>query len=169
MFRGLSMSDITLRAARLADAERIAALTTQLGYQIDAATVRVRLGRILQRPDQVFVVAAIADEAVGWLHLVLREYLEVEPYVMVAGLVVDEAHRRRGIGRLLMDRADRWGREQNCSFIRWWSSSTRVEAHRFYESLGYAKVKTQFSFAKSIDPARQDDLRAFVPRLPSSF
>jgi len=45
------------------------------------------------------------------------------------------------------------------------SSRSRTPAHRFYEGLGYANVKTQYSFVKSVDPSGRQDFAAFIPRL----
>ena len=39
----------------------------------------------------------------------------------------------------------------------------RIEAHAFYERVGYTNLKTQHSFAKSLGPAGPGALRAFVP------
>jgi hypothetical protein len=45
-----------------------------------------------------------------------------------------------------------------------WSSSTRTSAHKFYERIGYANVKTQYSFLKSID-GRPVEYTKFVPKV----
>ena len=66
---------------------------------------------------------------------------------------------------MLMDEAERWAREQGCSIVRLWSSAARISSHRFYEELGYTNIKTQYTFIKSIDTRRQEDLKRFVPRV----
>jgi GNAT superfamily N-acetyltransferase len=78
--------------------------------------------------------------------------------------VVERAHRRKGIGRLLMYEAEEWARLQGCSVVRLWSSSARTASHLFYEQLGYTNIKTQYSFIKSLKAGGQD-LRTFVPRV----
>ena len=94
-----------------------------------------------------------------------REFVESAAFVVIGGLVVDRAHRKRGIGSLLMERAEEWARTQGCSLVRLWSSSIRVEAHRFYEHLGYRNIKTQYSFVKPVAAAGQDVLRSLVPKV----
>jgi GNAT superfamily N-acetyltransferase len=84
-------------------------------------------------------------------------------FVVIAGLVVDRGRRQQGIGRLLMAEAERWAREQGCSIVRLWSSKGRADAHAFYRRLGYADVKTQHAFAKSLDGDGQ--LQGLVPNL----
>jgi GNAT superfamily N-acetyltransferase len=156
---------VSIRIARKSDADDVAHLTTELGYAVEPPVVRERLSRILARPDQRFLVAEADGRTVGWLHAAIAEFVETDRFVLIAGLVVGESHRRRGIGRLLMERAEEWATEQSCPVVRLWSSSSRTQAHRFYERLGYTIIKTQYSFAKSLDPAGQNSLNKFVPRV----
>jgi hypothetical protein len=87
------------------------------------------------------------------VHVVFVEYVDAEAFVLIGGLVVDRHHRRLGIGRAPLDRAEVWARERGCSMVRLTSSTTRNQAHRFYENLGYTNIKTQYSFIKPLDPA----------------
>ena len=154
-----------IRAATVADAQAIANLTVQLGYEADASGVAERLSHILSNPDQRFLVAEIDFRTAGWIHMLRVEYVDHPAFVMIGGLVVDRGHRRQGIGALLLQRAEEWARQCGCSLVRLSSSATRTEAHRFYESVGYTNVKTQYSFAKSVDGSDDAALRALVPRV----
>ena len=156
---------VTMRVARIADADAIVELTRQLGYDVARSAVEVRLSRILSRDDQVFFVAEVEGRPVGWLHAALWEDIEAEAFVVIGGLVVDRNHRGKGVGRRLMDEAEEWTRTHGCSIIRLWSSSARTAAHRFYEELGYRNIKTQYSFAKALDRPGQDQLPGLVPRI----
>jgi len=156
---------ITIRVARIQDAHDIARLTAQLGYDTTPAEVSARLTRIGSKWDQRFLIAEADCHAVGWLHVVIAEFVEAEPFGVIAGLVVDRGHRRQGIGRLLIDAAEAWARERGCSLMRLWSSVSRSEAHRFYEHLGYANVKTQHAFAKPLDAAGQEQMARVIPRV----
>jgi GNAT superfamily N-acetyltransferase len=160
-----TMVPVTIRPARQSDSGDIARLTTQLGYDLTEADAADRLSRILLRNDQQFFVADLDGHAAGWVHVVFAEYVDVETYVLIAGLVVDRNHRRLGIGRALMHRAEVWARERGCSMVRLTSSATRTGAHRFYEELGYTNIKTQYSFAKGLDSTGAGRVRSFVPRV----
>jgi GNAT superfamily N-acetyltransferase len=154
-----------IRVARASDAAEIAQLTTQLGYDLTEADAADRLSRILVRDDQRFFVADLDGRAVGWVHVLFAEYVEAEAFVVIGGLVVDKGHRRLGVGRALMDRAENWATERGCSMVRLTSSATRNAAHRFYESVGYTNIKTQYSFIKALDSAAATRVRTFVPRV----
>jgi hypothetical protein len=41
----------------------------------------------------------------------------------------------------------------------------RLEDRRFYESLGYATIKIQYSFIKPLNPAAAARVQTFVPRV----
>jgi GNAT superfamily N-acetyltransferase len=151
--------------ARLDDVVRIVELTAQLGYEVTPDAADERLRRILQRPDDRFIVAEQDGTVVGWLHALVADYLETGPFVVIAGLVVDRTARKCGIGRALLSAAEHWATERGCQVVRLWSSAARTEAHRFYERLGYAHIKTQFSFVKSVGPAGPRDFAAFIPRI----
>lgn len=156
-----------LRPARRSDADRVAELCAQLGYGVDAASVAARLPRYLDRADQRFVVAELGGRLAGWIHLVIQDSVDTGRFVVVAGLVVDVLERGRGVGRALMQEAERWATEQQCDVVRLSSSSGRTAAHRFYERLGYTRIKTQFAFAKALGAGAEASLRALVPRIDS--
>lgn len=58
-------------------------------------------------------------------------------YAEVDDFAVDVAARRFGVGRLLMDRAVAWAREQNLPGLRLETQSNNVPACRFYERYGF--------------------------------
>ncbi|HYN80643.1 MAG TPA: GNAT family N-acetyltransferase [Gemmatimonadaceae bacterium] len=156
---------VSVRPARILDADDVARLTTQLGYDAEPSTVAATLARIQSRRDQQFFVAELEGRPVGWLHALIAEYVETGAFVVIGGLVVDSNHRRKGVGSLLMEHAEVWAKAQGCSIVRLSSSTSRTAAHQFYQERGYAKIKTQYSFMKSIDGDGTEKLLRFIPRL----
>jgi GNAT superfamily N-acetyltransferase len=67
------------------------------------------------------------------------------PVGRVTALVVEASSRGCGIGRALMEAAERWTAEQGCVLIEVTSNQRRVDAHRFYEKLGYERTSFRFS------------------------
>ncbi len=59
------------------------------------------------------------------------------PFLVVENVVVAPAWRLLGIGRLLMEALEAWGRERGCSHAMLVSGPARREAHAFYAALGY--------------------------------
>ncbi len=56
-------------------------------------------------------------------------------WVLIKVLWVDEAHRNKGIGRMLIESAESKGRSLGCHAA--WLETSNPEAKRFYETLGY--------------------------------
>ena len=137
-----------VRSAEPADAERIAALATQLGYPSTPEQVAARLGRLLRDDDHAVFVAENLGLVVGWVHVFEKHLLESDPEAEVGGLVVDENHRGTGAGKLLMQRAEEWSRARGLKSVYLRSNVIRKGAHAFYEELGYHVVKTQTAFRK---------------------
>ena len=141
---------IKVRAATLEDAERLADLATQLGYASTVAQMRERLAALPQDGCHALFVAEKDGFVAGWVHVLLLPTLESEMRGEVAGMVVDKSYRRSGIGRLLMERAEDWTREKGVRLIGLRSNIIRNEAHAFYESLGYSRIKTQYAYRKKL-------------------
>jgi GNAT superfamily N-acetyltransferase len=139
-----------VRAAAHADADRLAALATQLGYPSTAADIRRRLP-LLGGGDHCLRVAEVEGEATGWIHAAYVPLLDSDAYVEIKALVVDEAARGRRIGEALMAEVERWARERGCAAMRVRSNVLRERAQRFYVRLGYEAVKTQRVFAKPLE------------------
>lgn len=139
-----------LRPAEEADADRIAALSIQLGYPATPEVIRERL-RLLARPGEPPVlVAAVGGEVVGWVHVGRTFSLEAGAQAILRGLVVDEACRGRGIGAALVAAAEAWVRAQGLAVLRVRTNTTRTDTHRFYTNLGFQEVKRQVVFRKDV-------------------
>ena len=57
---------------------------------------------------------------------------------------VAESRRNRGIGAQMMRWAIERCRQNNCSMVQLTSNKKRVDAHRFYERLGFLKSHEGF-------------------------
>jgi GNAT superfamily N-acetyltransferase len=120
-----------------------------LGYPASPEEVQRRLAPILcDEQHALFVAVAPGGTVLGWLHGYVCHLVEVEAHVEIGGLVVDEDHRHRGIGRLLLEHLEEWAAQRGCSAMRLRSNVVREDAHRFYEEVGYRVVKTQLAFRK---------------------
>jgi N-acetylglutamate synthase-like GNAT family acetyltransferase len=143
-------SSVAIRVARIDDADAIAHLTTELGYPSSAEEIRDRLDVLLSRESYYIAVAEESSRVVGWVAAEGRVLLESGERAEIVGLVVATHARRAGIGRDLVDSAERWARGKGFESIFVRSSVARVEAHPFYESLGYLRAKTQHAYRKDL-------------------
>jgi GNAT superfamily N-acetyltransferase len=132
-----------IRLARASDREELARLSTELGYPMSAGEAEKRLAEIAGHPDHVILVAETEGRAAGWVQVSLTRIFESARQAEIAGLVVAETMRGRGIGRRLVEEAARWAREKGCDALRVRTNVIREEAQRFYRREGFADVKTQ--------------------------
>jgi len=90
-------------------------------------------------PGHELLVAEHQGEVVGTMVLLIVPNLShgALPWALVENLVIDTKHRRRGIGRLLMDYAIARAKEAGCYNLGLSSNKRREEAHQFYRSLGF--------------------------------
>lgn len=139
---------IVIRLARVKDAGHTTELATQLGYPTTLEQMRRRLAQVLEAEDHAVYVAELDGRVVGWIHVCVRPLVQVDRAAEIEGVVVDEACRGRGIGRLLIRQIERWVRERGCDTIYVRSNIIRERAHGFYERLGYENIKTSLTFRK---------------------
>lgn len=142
---------MTLRPARPSDAAAVAVLSTQLGYPSQPDEAERRLQAFAERNDHAVLVAeADGGAVVAWCHVGGRLSIETEPFAEILGLVVDESQRGQGIGEKLVEAAAEWAVENGYKTIRVRSNVVRERTHRFYERLGFARVKSQVVLSRAL-------------------
>ncbi len=152
-------ADAAIRAARIDDASELARLSAELGYPQPVAEMTRRLAMLLPDPNHHVLVAADNERLLGWVHVERRFSLEGGERAEVMALVVDSGERRRGLGRALLAAAEGWARRRGAARLTVRSNVVREASHPFYESLGYAREKTQHVYAKSVPPAAAERRR----------
>jgi GNAT superfamily N-acetyltransferase len=133
-----------VREARPADSEQLAALINYLGHPIDAKTVRKNLAaltRLRERP----LVATLGKRLVGLVgvHRTVTVHRPA-PVGRLTILVVAEDMHDKGIGRMLVEAAERVLRKGGCRIVEVTSNDQRGAAHAFYRHLGYQRTSMRF-------------------------
>jgi GNAT superfamily N-acetyltransferase len=144
------MGDLVIRSARLEDSPALARLAAQLGYPTTDSEVKARLPRYLDSDNARVIVAEYRGEVVGWTSVEIVDHFYIDKHVEISGFVVDAEQRGRGIGHMLMREAERWTIEKGLSILRLKTNVLRVDAHRFYEHMGFERTKTQYTYVKKL-------------------
>ncbi len=142
------MAEVDVRPARGSDAQILADLMAQLGYEVPAAEIASRVERLDERRS--VLVATVQRVVAGWIAVSVDEPFVTGREALVEGLVVDERLRSQGVGERLLHEAEAWARAHACTAVRVQSNVIRERAHTFYERNGYARVKTQHQFRKRL-------------------
>ena len=131
------------------DAEAVAGLTTELGYERPPNEIRRWIDGLASAGHrQAAFVACLETKLVGWIEVSLERRLQSPDFALIGGLVVSHEYRGRGIGRKLCERAEAWSWDHGATKLRVTSRSTRADAHRFYLREGFEPVKTSMVFEK---------------------
>ncbi len=137
-----------IRNAGQKDYVAISALSEQLGYKTPHVAVLKRLKEVLKNPDHCLLVAVDHDQIIGWIHGVYSLRIESEIFVEITALIVDQDHRKNGIGKKLVEHVQNWAKLKNCKQLRARSNTLRTESHPFYEKLEFSLNKEQKVYDK---------------------
>jgi RimJ/RimL family protein N-acetyltransferase len=128
-----------VRRAGGRDADRIAALLTQLGYPHEPDEAAARLLAWTAEPQGEVLVAEAGGGVAAFAAVHRVPYFERPgAFARVVALSVDAAHRRAGVGRRLMAAVEAWAAARGCLDVEVTSLRLRDDAHAFYAALGYA-------------------------------
>ncbi len=144
-----------IRSAKVADWTFIHKLSHQLGYSPSEKEAQDHLAQILIHPDYEVVVIERNADILGWMTLYKKLRLEDVAFLQVAALVTDKKYRNQGLGSTLMNYAETRARSMKLPFVGLHSGKPRSDAHRFYESIGYAKHKESYFFKKELNPSNK--------------
>jgi proline iminopeptidase len=149
------VSRVAIRRAVGSDAGSVALLLGALGLPTDSDVVAERLAS--STPADHVLVAVAGSTVVGLVSLSTLPLLaEGGRLARVTALVVDQEHRRSGVGQMLVQAAEALAVDCGCRLIQV-SSGKRPErqpAHRLYERLGYADASTHHTLFEKKLPAR---------------
>lgn len=138
-----------IRDAAHADSPEVARLLELLGYPTDGDAVLRRLARIEASAADRLFVAEDDGQVVGLAGIHVSPSLEYDgDSAKVSVIVVDEAARRRGVGRALLDAVEAEARKRGCVLLFLTTASRRKDAHDFYRRLGWDE--TGLRFAKTL-------------------
>lgn len=131
---------VVVRAAAFSDAAVLASLMTQLGYETTPAEMERRLQSILPDSRYRTLVAVVDGNVCGMIGTLWHSsYEHNDPSGRILALVVEAPMRGRGVGRALVEAAERDLTAQNIKRLSVNTRLTRKEAHLFYERFCYEK------------------------------
>lgn len=139
------MTAVAVRSARIEDVDQLVPLFDQLGHRQAGESLRSHLEAFLADPRADVLVAEDGGSLVGAAtYFFVPVAHESGPWCRITTLMVDEAHRGHGVGRMLVAAAEAAAREAACARIEATSALDRTGAHRFYEKLGYGRTSAHF-------------------------
>jgi len=139
-------SSLPVREAIPGDVPSLTRLIQQLGYPLSESVVSANLLKLLETKQETILVAVHEEEVIAWIGMMQTVQLTTGPMAEITGLIVDAAWQRKGVGRLLVEKAKEWSRKRNLPVLRVRSNLRRSDAHDFYNGLGFTTLKDQRVF-----------------------
>ena len=143
-----------IRKLKTEDAESIQRICeASLGYSVSIETVMRQIQKLSEDVNHHYIYAYEDEElqtVVGFVHAEVYESLYSYAGLNILGLAVLPEFQGKGIGKELMHHLELKAKDNSVSFVRLNSADYRVEAHKFYESIGYECDKTQKRFMKRL-------------------
>ncbi|HET6229826.1 MAG TPA: GNAT family N-acetyltransferase [Longimicrobiaceae bacterium] len=143
---GLVRAPLSIRLAARDDVSEIARLLTELGHPTDACAAD-ELWDEWSASGNAAVVAAAPEgglSGVATLHRMVVLH-RPKPVGRITALVVDPGVRGQGIGRALVAAAEDWLTRAGCGLLEITSNLRLVEAHAFYEHIGYERTSIRLA------------------------
>lgn len=137
---------VQIREISEKDAEGVATLSTQLGYESDIKQTSARIKRINNSNENCVFVALVDGEVVGWIHGFYTLRIESDPFIEIGGLIVDENYRNLKIGKQLIENVNIWAKKHQVKKLKVRCNIKRTESHKFYERIGFKENKRQIVF-----------------------
>jgi GNAT superfamily N-acetyltransferase len=144
------MDAVEIRPMESSDSEPVAQLSTALGYETTANDVERRFALLNGRAENALFVAVNEGTVVGWVHVCGVPRLQTDGYSEIGAIAVAASHRRRGIGRRLLEVCERWGSGAGYARMRLRSGLQRSEAHVFYQRMGYQQRRASYAFERTM-------------------
>jgi GNAT superfamily N-acetyltransferase len=141
------MTTITVRDARAEDAESLAPLLETLGYATEPAVIRERCAALLASdPTARILVGSVNDRVLGVATLHVTPVVHRPTAVgRVTALAVHPAAQGTGVGRRLIEEAERHFVSLGLERVEVTSGLIHRPAYDFYRHLGYEDHGLRFA------------------------
>lgn len=141
------MKALIFRQAKRADLPEIVRMladdvlgATRERYEIPLPESYIKaFEEIAEDKNNELIVAERDGEIIGTLQLTFTPSISFQggKRATVESVRTSSQHRGQGVGKELMNWAINRARTENCTLIQLTTNSDRIDAHRFYENLGF--------------------------------
>lgn len=146
-------SKYIIRKAEINDVTDLSEIFIEFtGENSDTIAMKKQIEVISKNPNYFVAIACDGEKVVGTAMGVVCYDLcgSCKQFMLIENVAVLPAYRGKGIGKLLMQAQEEFGRKNNCKYIILVSESKRIESHKFYESIGYS-IGQEYGFKKRLD------------------
>ena len=131
---------VKIEQATIIDLESLSELFEELiGEKTDFIKMNENFKLMSSDSSYIILVARENDEVLGSVMGIICMDLvkECQPFMVIENVVVKSKFRGKGVGMKLMQHLENLARSRNCYYTMLVSSGNRIDAHKFYEAIGY--------------------------------
>ena len=138
-------TELVIRRARAEDVPQLISLLIQDAIRVldeappDDPIYRKAFAAIDADPNQLLLVGSSGEEVVATAQLTFLQYLmhRARPTCLIEAVRVSSRRRNQGLGARLMKAAIDEAKSRGCARVQLTTNKQRLDAHRFYERLGF--------------------------------
>lgn len=151
---------VAVTAADPRDADAITELLHEMDRFYGATETEPRAARLPQIKAALFSSPPVAYSLLAWeceqlIGLAAYSFLwpaeSVTSSLFLKELYVVQSHRRRGIGKLLIQHVGQLAIDNQCSRVEWVTDEDNADAQRFYEKLGAPRYPSKMFYRVESD------------------
>ena len=136
---------MNIRSASYKDIDQLLNLLSELGYSSDKDTIAESLTRYKSSDGYEVLVAEHGGKVLGCISFhVMKLFHTAGNAGRITSLVISSESRGKGLGRALVNAADRYFKSMDCVKAEVTSTDHRKDAHKFYQSEGFVIDERRF-------------------------
>lgn len=131
---------VLIRRACEKDLKDLADLFGQLtGEKTVMDKMKANFDIIKDRNDYIILGAELDGKIVGTvMGIICKDFVgECRPFMVIENVIVSSDCRGKGVGKKLFEALEKIAAEHQCTYTMLVSRKERVEAHKFYQAIGY--------------------------------
>ncbi len=115
-------------------------------------TMSMQFNKLHKNNSHIFISAIENNKLLGSVMGVICEelYGDCKPFLVLENMIVDKNYRNKGVGKALVLELEKIATQRGCSQVIFVTERDRVDAVKFYESVGYSS-QTHIGFKKKLN------------------
>ena len=143
-----------IRKAKTNDAERVAELALKMWKDNTLESLTSEFEGFIQDVDRAVFVCVESSTIVGFAYASLRhDYVEgtdTSPVGYLEGVFVEEANRKQGIARSLVEACENWAKEMDAKEFASDCELGNAASEVFHKSIGFEEANKIICFTKKL-------------------
>jgi len=137
---------MTIKKCEINDIKKVYDLICELeDTKFDYKDFEIAFNSKINKDENYYILGVEDNNAIGFLSMNIDYQLHhVAKVATIEELIVSSKYRSNKAGKLLLDNAINYAKDENCDVIELTSSFSRERAHNFYEKNGFKKGSYKF-------------------------